>query len=89
MPLGRLYHLERGPRLEISRLTGEGVAPRLLANAFAPYLSTPERLGRQFDIIHRLTHDAAEFRLQVPHDAEPEATVEAVEAHLRQAVGSC
>jgi hypothetical protein len=86
LPLRRLYYLERGRSLQLERLEEDGVR-RVLSSMFAPYLATPDRLQRHLETAHLLSRHVELFRLQMPHTDDLGPSLDAVEAHLSEAVG--
>lgn len=78
-----IYHLERAPQPAIEELR-EGHGPRVLANAFVPYLRSPDRLARHLEMAQLLSSSAAHFRLCTPVGGPDETTLAELEAHLRE-----
>lgn len=80
-----IYHLERGPELEITPVGGR-LVQRLLEGVFVPYLATPDRLRRQFEMAQLLGDRVGHFRLRVPPKTDFDSALEAVEAHAQEAM---
>jgi hypothetical protein len=84
-PLRRVYYLERGRSLQLELLEEDGVR-RVLSSMFAPYLATHERLQRHLETAQLLSRHVELFRLQMPHTDDLDPSLDAVEAHLSEAV---
>jgi hypothetical protein len=82
VPLRALYYLARGDEFTITPLDDE-VRRVILGQAFVPYLTTPDRLLRHLELGQLVNECVAQFRLQTPNGGLDDATLDAIEAHLR------
>jgi hypothetical protein len=83
MPLRAIYHLERGPDVQLS-LLDDGAGRRILASGFAAYVVTSDRLRRHLEISRALNAGAEHFRLQCPRSGPLDAILETVKTHLQE-----
>jgi hypothetical protein len=82
LPLKVIYYLDRNSEFELTELSS-GIAERLLANGFAPYVVTPDRLLRHFELVHAVSESVAHVALKMPWIGLPDDTLAAVETHMR------
>jgi hypothetical protein len=82
LALGALFYLERGEKFEVSPLNS-GDPERALASFFAPYLVTASRLRRHLEIAGLLSETVPQFRVTLPHPADFDAVLDAIEPRLR------
>jgi hypothetical protein len=78
-----VYYLARGAECAIDPL-GEEARRAILGQAFVPYLTTPERLLRHLEIGTIVNDRVEQFRLQTPRDGLDSATLDVIEAHVRE-----
>jgi hypothetical protein len=83
VPLRALYYLARGDEFTITPLDDE-IRRVILGQAFVPYLTTPDRLLRHLEIGQLINQRVEQFRLQTPNDGLDDATLDAIQAHLRE-----
>ncbi len=83
VPLRAVYYLARGDEFTIAPLDDE-IRRVILGQAFVPYLTTPERLLRHLEIGRLVDERVEQFRLQTPTGGLDDATLDAIEAHLRE-----
>lgn len=83
VPLRSIYQLTRGEALEIAPLADPD--PQLiLAQAFVPYIATPQRMLGHLRLAALIGEGVDWFRLQTPTGALDDTVLDAVEAHLRE-----
>jgi hypothetical protein len=82
--LRAIYHLQWGQTFAITPLE-RGDLNRVLALAFVPYLTTPDRLTRHLTIAQLVSAGAAQFRLQTPPAELSDQQLATLEAHMRDA----
>ena len=82
--LRAVYHLQWGDALAISPLPS-GDLHRVLALAFLPYLTTPERLVRHLAIAQLISTNVVQFRLQTPGTELSDEMLALLEAHMHDA----
>ena len=80
--LRALYYLARGDEFMIAPLDEE-IRRVILGQAFVPYLTTPERLLRHLEVGQLINRRVPQFRLQTPSGGLDDATLDAIEGHLR------
>ena len=82
--LRAVYHLQWGDALAISPLPS-GDLHRVLALAFLPDLTTPERLVRHLAIAQLISTNVVQFRLQTPGTEPSDEMLALLEAHMHDA----
>lgn len=83
MRLTVLYHLQSGPRFEMSPLD-HADAHSVLGLAFVPYLMTPARLRHHLEIAQLINTGVPQFRLQTPRTGLTDDVLETLENHIRE-----
>ena len=84
LPLKVLYHLEPHPCFELTEVPASRV-DRVLANAFAPYVTTPARLLQRLEMSEVVSRSVPQFVLRVPRTGDAPDIVGVLEDHLREA----
>lgn len=82
LPLKAIFYLMPGSVFELREL--EGTDPRhVLASAFAPYLTTSDRLGRQLETAYQTVATVQQLVLQIPREGHPPEMLGLLEKRLR------
>ena len=82
-PLRAIYHLEPHPAFQIAAVAAEAT-DRVLANAFAPYVRTPERLMARLESSYVLSRTVPQFVLRLPPTGLPDDVLDELQAHMSE-----